>query len=211
MAPKPLEQWSADNVVTWICAIGLGEHADEFKENAVDGNLLASLSKEDLSGDLGLSPLQAKKVLLEMDFVRQLTSGGGGGADPEEIKRLEQELQAKNAEIADLKAMLQAMQPTPAERAPAPAPAPKAAPPPPSHRNEHYVVRGAAGGAAKGAVAGAVGKYCCRKWFESCQTISLISILLKHSRCHCGRSCGGSKGWCCWWCDSWSHGWRWSA
>ena len=87
----------------------------------VDGNLFASLSKEDVTHDLGLSSLQAKKVLLEMEIAHELTSDTGGGrvgADPEAIKRLEEELQAKNTEIADLKAMLQSMQPT--EHAPAP-------------------------------------------------------------------------------------------
>ncbi len=92
--------------------------AEDFKENVVHGNLFASLSKEDLTGDLGLSSLQAKKVLLEMEIAHELTSNTGGGADPEEIKRLEEELQAKNIEIADLKAMLQSMKPT--EHAPAP-------------------------------------------------------------------------------------------
>lgn len=78
-------------------------------------NLFSSLSKEDLTGDLGLSRLQAKKVLLEMEIAHELTSDAGdsgGGADPEDIKRLEEELQAKNAEIVTFKAMLQAMQPT---------------------------------------------------------------------------------------------------
>ena len=48
-------------------------------------------------------------------------AGRGGGTNPGEIKRLEEELHAKNAKIAFLKAMLQSMQPT--EHVPAPIPA----------------------------------------------------------------------------------------
>ena len=178
MAPEPLKQWSTDDVITWLCAIGLGDKADAFKENAVDGNLLSSLSKEDLTGDLGLSSLQAKKVLLEMDFINGLTSGGGGGgADPEEIQRLQQELQEKDAKIADLEAMLQAMKPTscsrPGSQVSTTATANTISP-------QHHVARGAAGGAFRGAVGGAVGK----SYFESLVLIVVAKWKYKsHSEC----------------------------
>lgn len=202
MAPEPLQQWSSDDVVTWLCAIGLGSKADAFKDNAVDGSLLSSLTKEDLTSDLGLSGLQAKKVLLEMDFINGLTSGeGGGGADPEEMNRLQEELQAKDATIAQLRAELDALTvksvpaPAPAPVHYAPAPAPRAAPPP--YRNEHHVVKGAAGGAAKGAVTGAVSKYSQfpNIYLGFCfnqANISLFILFYKISWSHCWRSCSRS-------------------
>jgi len=171
MAPQPVNQWSVNNVATWLCAIGLGSKADAFKDNAVDGSLLCTLSAEDLTNDLGLSGIQSKKVLMELDFAQSLTSGGGGAADPAEIEALQQELAEKNAKIAELEEELAALKPTPApapapvHHAPAPAPVYHAPPPP---RREHHVVKGAAGGAAKGAVTGAVGESVARLRMDCC-------------------------------------------
>lgn len=142
MAPEPVNQWSVDDVATWLCAIGLGAKVEPFKENAVDGALLATLSKEDLQNDLELSGIQAKKVLLELEFIDGLTSGGGGGeADPEEIQKLQAELAEKDETIAQLEKEIAALKPAPppepVKSAPPPAPAPSyhTAPPP---RREHH-------------------------------------------------------------------------
>jgi len=54
----------------------------------VDGDLLLSLSIEDLKNDLGLSSLQAKKVMKNIEFSRSLTEGNGGGEDAEKVKVL---------------------------------------------------------------------------------------------------------------------------
>lgn len=137
--------------------------------NAVDGGLLETLSANDLTSDLGLSGLQAKKVLLELDFAQSLTSGGGGGR--EDVAQV-QELQAALAEkdkqiaqqserIAQLEQEVAALKPPEpvvyATPAPARAPQPTYYNPPP--RREAHVLKGAAGGAARGAVTGAVGEF----------------------------------------------------
>lgn len=148
MAPEPVNQWSVDDVATWLCAIGLGSKVDPFKENAVDGALLETLSQEDLQNDLGLSGIQTKKVLLELEFAQGLTSGGGGGGDSEEVAQLQEllkesqeQVKEKDAKIAQLEQEIAALKPAPAP-APAPAPPPQSyqkttyyAPPP---RNEHH-------------------------------------------------------------------------
>lgn len=162
MAPEPVNQWSVDDVATWLCAIGLGSKVEAFKENAVDGGLLCTLSKEDLQNDLELSGIQAKKVLMELDFANSLTSGGGGGADPAEIEALQAQLKEKDAKIAQLEQEIAALKPAPppepVKSVPAPAPAPTYHAPAPAPRRGRPVVKGAAGGAAKGAATGAVGE-----------------------------------------------------
>ena len=49
-------------VCIWLNAIGLGSKIGLFRENTVDGDLLCSLSQEDLTGDLGLSGLQVSEI-----------------------------------------------------------------------------------------------------------------------------------------------------
>ena len=134
MAPEPIQQWSVDNVCTWLTAIGLGSKAEAFKDNGVDGSLLCTLSTNDLTSDLSLSGIQAKKVLLEIEFAQGL--GSGGGADPVELEALQSQLAEKDAKIAELEKELAALK--------NPAPQHHAAPPPPPRR-EHNVVKGAAG------------------------------------------------------------------
>ena len=225
MAPKPVSQWSVDNVCTWLSAIGLGSKAAPFKDNAVDGSLLSTLSAEDLSADLGLSNIQAKKVLHELEFVASLSSGGGGGGGDyydEQIQQLQEELAAKDATIRQLQEELAAFK----------APVQKAAPaasthhatthhqPPPPPRNEHHVIKGAAGGAAKGAVTGAVGEFwnllscdgtCVFFLCAFLQTI-LCTLLLTippflYSRCHSWRCCCRSQSWSCGRSDTGRHEW----
>ena len=47
----------------YIADLELGHVAAAFRDNAVDGRMLASLSETDLVSELGLKPLQACKVL----------------------------------------------------------------------------------------------------------------------------------------------------
>ena len=166
MAVKAPEDYTVTEVCVWLNAIGLGSKIESFKENDVDGRLLVGLTKDDLTGDLGLSSLQAKKVLAELEFANSIASGSGGGdggALQAENEALKAEIQKLKAEVADQKAIIDALSGPPPDPAPkrapdpkpAPAPAPK--PPPPRRHNEHEVLRGAAGGAARGVVIGAIG------------------------------------------------------
>jgi uncharacterized protein YdcH (DUF465 family) len=86
-----------------------------FRENAIDGAMLVTLSKEDLTGDLGLSNLQTKKVLNSLESTKQITGSGGGDTTElqAEVDTLKQENEKLKAEITSLKA--------PKQVAPAPA------------------------------------------------------------------------------------------
>jgi hypothetical protein len=161
---KDIKEYSAEEVGLWVTAQGLDP--SKFVSEGVDGDLLLSLSIEDLKNDLGLSSLQAKKVMKNIEFSRSLTEGNGGGEDAEKVKvltaekkeleakvgTLEGDIRAKDNEIVELKKKIEEM------TAPAPTPAPKQRHPP--TRQGPGVVggaaRGAAGGAMKGAIAGAI-------------------------------------------------------
>jgi len=54
--------WSIDDLSNFLTDIGLAHVVPLFKENGVDGQFLASLSDEDLCSDLGLKPLQVRKI-----------------------------------------------------------------------------------------------------------------------------------------------------
>ena len=161
---KDIKDYSAEEVGLFITAQGLDP--TPFVSEGVDGDLLLSLSIDDLKNDLGLSGLQAKKVMKNIEFSKSL-AGGGGGEDDEKVKELEakvetleDDVKAKDDEIAELKRKMEKMT-TAVAPAPAPTPAPKPAPAPaPPQRRGPGVVggaaRGAAGGAMKGAIAGAI-------------------------------------------------------
>jgi len=61
--PGPPAEWSMEQVLQFLDFLGLGHTGDKFKENAVDGPMLAELSEEELCSELGLLKLQAKKLL----------------------------------------------------------------------------------------------------------------------------------------------------
>ena len=54
--------WTVDDVCRYIIHLELGHVIEAFRENGVDGRMLASLSEADLISELGLKPLQARKV-----------------------------------------------------------------------------------------------------------------------------------------------------
>ena len=151
---KDPKDFDLDEVCVWLNAIGLGSKTDAFRENAVDGTMLVTLTEEDMT-ELGLSGLQGKKVTRMVASTRDMVSGGSGSSD--KVAQLEKENAELKNEIAALRMQLKELQ---GAKAPAPKPAP--APAPSSHHRPAGapVVRGAAGGAARGAILGAVaGKF----------------------------------------------------
>ena len=143
-----------------IVLIAQGLDPSTVVSEGVDGDLLLSLTYDDFKADLGLSSLQAKKVLKNIEFAKELneTAEEGGGEETEKLKEemealslgktsleekvheLEAALASKDEEIAELKSQIEEMKVKNETRAaapapqPAPAPAPKAAPPPSRHR-----------------------------------------------------------------------------
>ena len=59
----PASTWKVDDVIAYLYSIELGHVAESFRSNGVDGAMLKSLSVEDLTSELQLTGLQAKKVL----------------------------------------------------------------------------------------------------------------------------------------------------
>uniref|UniRef100_A0A7S2Y446 SAM domain-containing protein n=1 Tax=Entomoneis paludosa TaxID=265537 RepID=A0A7S2Y446_9STRA len=147
---KDVKDFDIDDVCLWVFSIGLGSKTEAFRENAVDGAMLLTLGAEDFT-ELGLSNLQAKKVLSSLEKTQEMASGGGGA----DVTALQQENEALKAKVAELEAQL-------ASKSAPPPPKPAATtskPPPPQQqkpKNEHHVIKGAARGTAKGAVLGAV-------------------------------------------------------
>lgn len=60
---KPLKDLTVDEVTQWLEKLELGQLAPAFKRDAVDGDLLITLTNQELVSDLGCTNLQAKKIL----------------------------------------------------------------------------------------------------------------------------------------------------
>ncbi|KAG7337106.1 SAM domain sterile alpha motif-containing protein [Nitzschia inconspicua] len=178
MPSKSPKEYTQTEVNVWLNSIGLGGHIEAFKENVIDGAMLVTLTETDLTGDLGLSSLQARKFIQSLDFAKSLADGAGGG-DPQQLAALQQEIAKLKEENANLLAINKELQeelmppkpPVPAppqyQQAYAPAPAPpqyqQAYAPAPAPHQHHApsrqgapVVAGAGKGALKGATLGAI-------------------------------------------------------
>lgn len=62
----PANAWDVEEVVKYMECLGLSHRADKFREDAIDGEMLCSLSEEDLISEVGLSKLQARKVITRL-------------------------------------------------------------------------------------------------------------------------------------------------
>ena len=150
---KHPKEYSIDEVCLWVFALGLGDKADAFREAAVDGDILINLDGEDFK-ELGLSSLQAKKVMQGIEISTSQAEQDGGGVESERNKELEAEIVTLRAQLDEYKNAAPAHVPQQtAAPPPKPGTPPVRAPPPP---NEHHVLRGAAGGVARGIILGAV-------------------------------------------------------
>mmetsp|Transcript_13428 Transcript_13428/g.28652 ORF Transcript_13428/g.28652 Transcript_13428/m.28652 type:complete len:184 (+) Transcript_13428:98-649(+) len=183
MGLKDIKHFTAEEVGMWLTAQGLGEEAPRFVDEGVDGGLLLTLGIDDFKNDLGLSSLQTKKLMRNIEFTRILTQSEGGASNEETEKlkhdvevlegrvcRREEKIKELTEEIKRLKmasehSEAQAVhEPDPEairkpepEHAPAPTPKPSHHQAPPQRRGPG-VVGGAARGAAGGAVKGAIGE-----------------------------------------------------
>ena len=66
MGLKDIKDFTADEVGLWLAAQGID--SSKAIEEKVDGDLLLSLSADDFKSDLGLSGLQSKKVMKNIEF-----------------------------------------------------------------------------------------------------------------------------------------------
>jgi hypothetical protein len=58
--------WRVDDVVAYLRSLELGHLEAAFRANGVDGPFPATLSEEDLVTELGLTRLQARKVMMRL-------------------------------------------------------------------------------------------------------------------------------------------------
>ena len=66
-ARKKPRDWSVSEVISYLEGLGLGHVQDGFKENAVDGRTLTEMTAEELVQYLGLTKLQARKVVSRLE------------------------------------------------------------------------------------------------------------------------------------------------
>ncbi|KAL3808217.1 hypothetical protein ACHAXA_006320 [Cyclostephanos tholiformis] len=178
MGFKDFNEYSAEEISLWLIAQGLGEQSSKFLAEGVDGDFLLTLSADDLKNDLGLTSLQAKKLMKNIEFSKTIGASDEKGKEVDklmrEVNELEEKVQvlqhavkAKDREIAELRNKISGMQvtetrspappqPVPHSPAHAPKPAPTPAPAPMGRRVVGGAARGAAGGAVKGAIVGAI-------------------------------------------------------
>ena len=127
MGIKDIKDFSAEEVGLWFAAQGLDP--SKIISEGVDGSLLLDLTDEDLKNDLGLSGLQAKKVLKNIEFSKeQFTKVEASGVEEtdklrgdmeaislekssleEKISELKSTMASKDEEIAELKKQMEEM------------------------------------------------------------------------------------------------------
>ena len=61
--------WTVDDVIAYLGSLGLSHVSEPFRANGVDGALLETLSEADLTQELGLTKLQARKVFSRLPRV----------------------------------------------------------------------------------------------------------------------------------------------
>ena len=63
---KKSASWSVEDVCNYLVGLQLAHISDKFRENGVDGRFLADLKEEELVAELGLTKLQARKVMMRL-------------------------------------------------------------------------------------------------------------------------------------------------
>jgi hypothetical protein len=116
MGIKGFNKYSAEEIGLWLIARGNGDHATKFVEKGVDGDILLSLSADDIKNDLGLSSLQVNKKLMKtIEFSKMIGASGekkGNEVDEKvnalegKVRALRHEVKSKDREIAELRSKL---------------------------------------------------------------------------------------------------------
>jgi regulator of replication initiation timing len=171
---KNPSDFDSDDVAICLMALGLESKIPAFRENGVDGRMLLALTTDDLTNDLGLTNLQAKKLHTRLEWAKEVYAHhkGEGNEVAESNAAIAHQLADMSDEVASLKSALQAAQDdnvalrkeldglkTPPSK-PAhtqPVPQAQAAPPQQSKANDagRDMVRGGARGAVGGVIMGA--------------------------------------------------------
>ncbi|XP_040827543.1 WD repeat, SAM and U-box domain-containing protein 1 isoform X5 [Ochotona curzoniae] len=88
-----VEDWSEEDVSSWLCAQGLEDLVDIFKMNNIDGKELLNLNKESLADDLKIESLGLRsKVLRKIEELRTKVKSLSSGIPDEFICPITREL-----------------------------------------------------------------------------------------------------------------------
>jgi hypothetical protein len=74
IVPSRLEAWDVTTVCDWLGSLGLGEYADEFRLNHIDGRALAQMGRDDFA-EVGVRSVGHRLAIL-----RARAEAVGGGA-----------------------------------------------------------------------------------------------------------------------------------
>jgi hypothetical protein len=111
MSSKSPSQYTQDEVNMWLLSIGLGSKIDVFKNNAIDGTILVTLTEDDLTGaSLQLTTLQARKFQTSLKFATNIVNNCSFEQQQQRIRSLEISNEQLQKENCDLKALLKALQ-----------------------------------------------------------------------------------------------------
>jgi hypothetical protein len=75
-------KWTVEEVCLWLSSVGLGSYTDKFTENAISGDVLLELGKDDLDY-MGIKALGHRKLLLK--GVASLRQNAGMTVDPSQL------------------------------------------------------------------------------------------------------------------------------
>lgn len=112
MQIKTIQSYSVNEVCVWVNSIGLGDKASAFSENGVDGEMLLSLTADEMKEELGLTSLQVKKVSRWIDFTKgvekKYSEDTDSASSSDRVKELEAQVAKLQKENKELKAKTEA-------------------------------------------------------------------------------------------------------
>ena len=80
---RPIETWDIETVAKWLNSIGLNSLEIDFRKQKVNGNMLVTLTMEDLTGDeFKCSTFQAKRLLEQIKAKQKLPTPSSPVAAP---------------------------------------------------------------------------------------------------------------------------------
>ena len=63
---KPLNTWSVEDVCKWVEELGMSQYAENFRQNAIDGTEVTSLTNDSLEKALGIGNYINYIIILQL-------------------------------------------------------------------------------------------------------------------------------------------------
>lgn len=61
---KKVQNWSLDEVSAWLKRVGLGRYSEKFRQNEIDGRILATMTNDDVRDP----PVEMAKLVDRLKF-----------------------------------------------------------------------------------------------------------------------------------------------